>query len=517
MDELGRLTHRPSELLQTCFEGRLGFTALNSLGPAAEPADQRARFRTAITVRLTARTPKTSGPIMFPVGVDALAKCGAGRIIPVSCLWASNVPERTSGWRGQLPYIDAVHPGARTWWNTGSFRRAKDTALRNLLCTDMPRTRSGARSSSWPASCLPGWRCSPSRQSPQMGTRYDSGWPVLRRGRLVRGGRRLRLRRSPMAMEPHPHHRGQPSPHPRTRLTSTSCHTTRKNTPGPVEPRPPGATGGPADAERQPPAVASNHPAKITLDHERFRLDSLYSSTAALTVISMSHRIQAALDSFTDPTLALRQLRLFADLREVVKDLTSSQEMVGRLASISQRHDNGFDKIVLYSSPLTRMKLVLHVWRPDAPGDDNIHNHRWDFASIVLQGQLQCELYELDRSGASYLAFSYESPGKGGAYMLQPTGTCSAVKRASLSIAKLSTYSWGYPLLHRAYGTGSTRTVTLIIQGPPLQSATKVLLRATKPTGLQNPVRRLDTAELVQTLQVLDEPGVQTAWRAGAN
>lgn len=25
------------------------------------------------------------------------------------CLWASNLPQRTTGWRGQLPYIDAAH------------------------------------------------------------------------------------------------------------------------------------------------------------------------------------------------------------------------------------------------------------------------------------------------------------------------------------------------------------------------------------------------------------------------
>jgi hypothetical protein len=45
----------------------------------------------------------------------------------------------------------------------------KDTGLRNLPCTATTRTRSGARSSRWPASCSPGPRCSPSPDRPAAG------------------------------------------------------------------------------------------------------------------------------------------------------------------------------------------------------------------------------------------------------------------------------------------------------------------------------------------------------------
>ena len=58
-----------------------------------------------------------------------------------------------------------------------------------------PRTRSGARSSRWPASCSPGRRCSP---SPATARRWEPKRLRLRlfavAGRLARSGRRLRLR-----------------------------------------------------------------------------------------------------------------------------------------------------------------------------------------------------------------------------------------------------------------------------------------------------------------------------------
>ena len=64
-------------------------------------------------------------------------------------------------------------------------------------CTASPRTRSGPRSSPWPATCSPGLQCSPSTGPAR---RWEPKRLRLRlfsaAGRLVRGSRRLRLRLS---------------------------------------------------------------------------------------------------------------------------------------------------------------------------------------------------------------------------------------------------------------------------------------------------------------------------------
>ena len=84
----------------------------------------------------------------------------------------------------------AAGPDART----GSAA-PKTPACATSRCTASPRTRSGARSSPWPASSSPGWQMlaldGPARawEPKRLRLRLFSA-----AGRLVRGGRRLRLR-----------------------------------------------------------------------------------------------------------------------------------------------------------------------------------------------------------------------------------------------------------------------------------------------------------------------------------
>ena len=81
-------------------------------------------------------------------------------------------------------------PGART-----ASAAPRTPGCATCPCTDSPRTRSGARSSPWPANCWPGPRCSPWPAPPAAGNPNGCGCgssPAA--GRLVRGGRRLRLR-----------------------------------------------------------------------------------------------------------------------------------------------------------------------------------------------------------------------------------------------------------------------------------------------------------------------------------
>jgi hypothetical protein len=97
----------------------------------------------------------------------------------------------TDARRGQLADLELRH--RRRARCEDRIRCAKDTGLRNLPLKGYAQNRSGARSFPWSASSWPGRRCSP--------------WPARRwepkrlrlrvfsvAGRLVRGGRRLRLR-----------------------------------------------------------------------------------------------------------------------------------------------------------------------------------------------------------------------------------------------------------------------------------------------------------------------------------
>ena len=87
-------------------------------------------------------------------------------------------------------YGTAAGPGA----TTGSAT-PRTPGCGTCPCTATTRTRSGARSSRWPVSCWPGPRCSPCTAPAR---RWEPKRLRLRlfavAGRIVRGGRRLRLR-----------------------------------------------------------------------------------------------------------------------------------------------------------------------------------------------------------------------------------------------------------------------------------------------------------------------------------
>lgn len=175
----------------------------------------------------------------------------------------------------------------------------------------------------------------------------------------------------------------------------------------------------------------------------------------------------------------------------------------------SYRHPNGFDKLVLWQDPATSpLKLVLHWWAPGAagPDDDDIHNHRWDFASLVLAGELRSDLYTESRSGQRYPAWEYSSPEGGEEFLVRAAGEVSVECAASITMAAGSAYLWGKDLLHRAWGVGRPFTATLIVQGAPTRRQTMVLGRIRRSRDHRGRVSRLDPAQLRQTLSTLVDP-----------
>lgn len=72
----------------------------------------------------------------------------------------------------------------------------------------------------------------------------------------------------------------------------------------------------------------------------------------------------------------------------------------------SYLHQNGFSKIVLFKS--IDCQIRLHIWDGNHKEEENIHNHRFNFNSSILQGQYREEIFEQDSfNGDDYFAYSY--------------------------------------------------------------------------------------------------------------
>ena len=80
-------------------------------------------------------------------------------------------------------------------------------------------------------------------------------------------------------------------------------------------------------------------------------------------------------------------------LKYLLNSILSDEEKINTCSSQSEFHRLGFDKICLLSNP--KYQLRLHIWRPQKKfKTEGIHNHKFNFVSRIIEGQLQHTLYE---------------------------------------------------------------------------------------------------------------------------
>jgi hypothetical protein len=230
---------------------------------------------------------------------------------------------------------------------------------------------------------------------------------------------------------------------------------------------------------------------------------------------SMYDRVEDILISHHEPSVALTRLRTTASLTSLLDFLRADAAMLAVVASRSYRHRNGFDKIVLAAPSASPLKLVLHVWPEGGlANSDNIHDHRWDFSSVIICGSLQLEFYEQDAGGKSYSVMRYRPMPEVGSFELRPDGTATVSSCASVTMTEGSTYRWSCDRLHRAWGLPGRVTATLLVQGPPIRENTTVLVCQDDADYLDGPqcLYRLPADEVESRLAALAVGYNQGVW-----
>lgn len=80
-------------------------------------------------------------------------------------------------------------------------------------------------------------------------------------------------------------------------------------------------------------------------------------------------------------------------LKYLLNSILSNEEKINTCSSQSEFHRLGFDKICLLSNP--KYQLRLHIWRPQKKfKSEGIHNHKFNFVSRIIKGNLHHTLYE---------------------------------------------------------------------------------------------------------------------------
>ncbi|MDO7883431.1 hypothetical protein [Antiquaquibacter soli] len=175
----------------------------------------------------------------------------------------------------------------------------------------------------------------------------------------------------------------------------------------------------------------------------------------------------------------------------------------------ASRHENGFEKLTLGVDPATGALIRAHFWsRVDSESDaatvGNLHNHRWDFASLVLRGELRIATYVESSAGEDYYYYRYW-PERGDE--LEFIGVTRLARYAIVSLGAGSEYDEPAEEIHHASPRAGVDTVTVMARSPGQKTFADVYSLRARPDVVESssdlPMSRV--AELLDDLAGLVE------------
>ncbi|CCH28495.1 hypothetical protein ABZ816_29355 [Actinosynnema sp. NPDC047251] len=185
-------------------------------------------------------------------------------------------------------------------------------------------------------------------------------------------------------------------------------------------------------------------------------------------------------------------------------DRVLARASAGELPDHAYRHPNGFLKIVLLAGE--EFRLRLHVWRPapgSAPTAENVHDHRWDFASAILVGGYRFQQYRPDERGEEFEGFRYHGHRGSSSYSLEPTGPARLRCGFDAELTAGSSYFLASDVLHRVLNPVDRTTVTVILQGPHKDEPVRVYATGPIESGDEVALDPLPRDQVVRELALV--------------
>jgi predicted metal-dependent enzyme (double-stranded beta helix superfamily) len=187
------------------------------------------------------------------------------------------------------------------------------------------------------------------------------------------------------------------------------------------------------------------------------RLERIYHTTTSLSDERVA-QVEAAL---ADTMRAPRANDFLRSLLGVNYDFSKH--------GASHKHHNGFEKLTLYRSKNCGFTVRLHVWWPGEgrePG--TIHNHRWNFTSVLLVGQMKEIIYEDQKTRptgphSEKRALQLSDAGPDGSKAVIDLGTRYLVASAWYVLCCPSIHGLRWTDIHQACPVGDGLCATLIV------------------------------------------------------
>jgi hypothetical protein len=201
---------------------------------------------------------------------------------------------------------------------------------------------------------------------------------------------------------------------------------------------------------------------------------------------------------------AIERLGQPAAFLELIEKAARAADVMSHAALHSYEHPNGFDRIVLYSD-VTAGQLRIHVWWGQPSNDEWIHNHAWNFQSIVVRGDLKFQIFDQDTTGQEYLRYRSGPSVNGGPgeYSFDYQGTTRLGIVFEGAVATGSVYWLNGQVLHRVISPRNSASVpyaTLVARGPNHRGHSEVMVQPDVDVPTRRSARLLPAAEVAKRL-----------------
>jgi hypothetical protein len=189
--------------------------------------------------------------------------------------------------------------------------------------------------------------------------------------------------------------------------------------------------------------------------------------------------------------------------RSLLLALMDDAEQLSRIAARSCFHDNRFYKLPVLTGPNDSFELRLHVWQrvleASEASEIDIHDHRWDFSTAILNGAYLSRTFAEDRQGLFVHRQKCWTSNGEDHYRVDAEGEGFARVLTESVYSRGDRYSAASDVRHRVLPL-EPMTVTLVVQGRSKRAWCSVW--TTSPAKLDRPRRALQrpTAERVRSL-----------------
>lgn len=131
-----------------------------------------------------------------------------------------------------------------------------------------------------------------------------------------------------------------------------------------------------------------------------------------------------------------------------------------------------FFKVVLLNQGY---KLRLHIWFAGQSCEENIHDHRWSFSSLILAGQLKSEIWQNHAQGHVFQEYQYTAALAGQFPCKQFVGQ----QRLKVIQTNINTVGESYVMpkgkLHRIINPGHQLVATMMCSAPTDQGTNRLI------------------------------------------